>query len=86
MRTLFILGLSFCLFISFCNCETTTEAVEDESTEEEPLLSTLDIVVLGLAGKNTRNHFLQESLFLMIEKFNGSSFLIIEEFHGLSFL
>ena len=52
MRTLFILGLSFCLFISFGNCETTTEAVEDESTEEEPLLSTLDIVVLGLAGKN----------------------------------
>ena len=52
MRTLVILGLSFCLFISFCNCETSTEAVEDESTEEEPLLSTLDIVVLGLAGKN----------------------------------
>jgi len=50
MRTLFILGLSLYFFISVCNCETTTEAVEDESTEEEPLLSTLDIVVLALAG------------------------------------
>lgn len=50
------MGLSFCLFINFCNVSETqaaTEAVEDESTpEEEPLLSTLDIVVLGLAGKN----------------------------------
>ena len=45
------MGLSFCLFINFCETQATTEAVEDESTEEEPLLSTLDIVVLGLAGK-----------------------------------
>jgi len=57
MRTLFILGLSFCLFINFCNCETTTEAVEDESTEEEPLLSTLDIVVLALAGLGAVYYF-----------------------------
>ena len=52
MRTLFILGLSFCLFINVSETQAATEAVEDESTEEEPLLSTLDIVVLGLVGKN----------------------------------
>ena len=50
MKIFLIFGLFFCFLLNFCNCETTTEAVEDE-TVEEPLLSTLDIVVLTLAGK-----------------------------------
>jgi len=56
MKTFFIFGLFFCFLLNFCNCETTTEAVEDE-TVEEPLLSTLDIVVLTLAGLGAVYYF-----------------------------
>ena len=49
---LLVLVGTFCILIDFCNSDTTEEnESKTEEVEEEPLLSTLDMIVLGLAGK-----------------------------------
>ena len=46
------LSVAFCLlFLNVCKSETTTEDEAKTEEEEEPLFSTLDIIVLSLAGK-----------------------------------
>ena len=49
---LLVLVGTFCILIDLCNSDTTEEnESKTEEVEEEPLLSTLDMIVLGLAGK-----------------------------------
>jgi len=55
---LLVLVGTFCILIDLCNSDTTEEnESKTEEVEEEPLLSTLDMIVLGLAGLGAIYYF-----------------------------
>ena len=73
---LLVLVGTFCILIDLCNSDTTEEnESKTEEVEEEPLLSTLDMIVLGLAGKEIL--FLHYQLVKMNEQ--GSELELVVE-------